>query len=199
MSNMSEDGSVANQRLARLGRHALPAELRPRYHRHALGARRERSNRRWAFWPACSNLRAPLFRGLSRRSVSPGTSPASLPRCTSSGPRATHWSSSESIASVLASSSFAPHRYPPRDRLAADALRNRLAAYADLSLARVLQPYKMAVGIMGELIFTLWLIAFGIRDRAGRSGDRLGTPRRRGRAHGELKRKGQRPGESSGP
>jgi hypothetical protein len=39
--------------------------------------------------------------------------------------------------------------------------------YADLSLARSLQPYNMACGILAELIFTLWLIAFGIR-RANR-------------------------------
>jgi hypothetical protein len=35
--------------------------------------------------------------------------------------------------------------------------------YADLSLARSLQPYNMACGILAELIFTIWLIAFGIR------------------------------------
>ena len=37
--------------------------------------------------------------------------------------------------------------------------------YADLSLARSLQPYNMALGIIGELIFTLWLLAAGVRRR----------------------------------
>ena len=36
--------------------------------------------------------------------------------------------------------------------------------YADASLARSLQPYNMACGIVAELIFTLWLIAAGVRD-----------------------------------
>lgn len=36
--------------------------------------------------------------------------------------------------------------------------------YADVSLARSLQPYNMACGIIAELIFTLWLIAAGVRD-----------------------------------
>jgi hypothetical protein len=37
--------------------------------------------------------------------------------------------------------------------------------YADLTLARSLQPYNMACGIIGEMIFTLWLIVFGVRGR----------------------------------
>jgi hypothetical protein len=35
--------------------------------------------------------------------------------------------------------------------------------YADLPLARSLQPYNIALGIIGELIFTLWLLAAGLR------------------------------------
>ena len=35
--------------------------------------------------------------------------------------------------------------------------------YADLALARALQPYNMACGIVAEMIFTLWLIGPGIR------------------------------------
>lgn len=35
--------------------------------------------------------------------------------------------------------------------------------YADLSVARSLQPYNMACGIIAELTFTLWLIAAGVR------------------------------------
>ena len=38
--------------------------------------------------------------------------------------------------------------------------------YADLALARSLQPYNMAAGIIAELVFTVWLIAFGIRQRS---------------------------------
>lgn len=37
--------------------------------------------------------------------------------------------------------------------------------YADVALARSLQPYNMACGIIGEMVFTVWLIAAGIRDR----------------------------------
>jgi hypothetical protein len=35
--------------------------------------------------------------------------------------------------------------------------------YVDLSLARSLQPYNMACGIIAEFIFTLGLIAAGVR------------------------------------
>ena len=35
--------------------------------------------------------------------------------------------------------------------------------YVDLPLARSLQPYNMACGIIGEFIFALWLIVAGIR------------------------------------
>jgi hypothetical protein len=41
--------------------------------------------------------------------------------------------------------------------------------YGDLSLARSLQPYNMACGILAELIFTLWLIAFGIHHEDRRA------------------------------
>jgi hypothetical protein len=40
--------------------------------------------------------------------------------------------------------------------------------YADLPLARGLQPYNMACGILAEFIFTIWLIAFGIRREDSR-------------------------------
>ena len=39
-------------------------------------------------------------------------------------------------------------------------------SYVDLSLARSLQPYNMACGIIAEFIFTLWLIAAGVRRDA---------------------------------
>jgi uncharacterized protein DUF4386 len=35
--------------------------------------------------------------------------------------------------------------------------------YADLALARGLQPYNMACGIIAEMIFALWLIGVGFR------------------------------------
>ena len=40
--------------------------------------------------------------------------------------------------------------------------------YVDLSLARLLQPYNMALGIIGELVFTLWLIFAGLRAEGQR-------------------------------
>jgi len=41
--------------------------------------------------------------------------------------------------------------------------------YADLPLARSLQPYNMACGIIAELIFALWLIFVSLRDREARA------------------------------
>jgi len=35
--------------------------------------------------------------------------------------------------------------------------------YANLPLARTLQPYNLACGIIAELVFTIWLIAVGVR------------------------------------
>ena len=39
-------------------------------------------------------------------------------------------------------------------------------SYADLALARSLQPYNIAGGIVGELVFTLWLLVFAVREPA---------------------------------
>jgi len=37
--------------------------------------------------------------------------------------------------------------------------------YANLPLARSLQPYNIAIGMFGELVFTLWLLAAGLRPQ----------------------------------
>jgi hypothetical protein len=41
--------------------------------------------------------------------------------------------------------------------------------FAGHALARALMPYNMAAGIVGELLFTLWLIAAGFRSRPARA------------------------------